>query len=1172
MATKKYISPDVFPVTIRDNFRKAMGQHYIVDPTGISLWNPMVKKLDQPLTVGTAPAPTQIEYEGKTLSVVRKDQSTSSGNPATLTDEYGLTKDATTGRANLLIRVTADTQNYTSLSSFRESVENIFQNPLDGGFYFDRTFETETQTSSEVGTSATYNYLVEQYEQISDNLSENVLPNHYNINLLERTNDDLPFLIPDVPGNPNPDLTTIPNIFASNNLLNLLITSNILSYDVYEDNKDHTLLYGRLDPTLITEQGLLSESYLESDILEFSSLEDFVLSDLDRSTSIKYLNYFKSWANTYSNLTGAETAISEEKAKNIIFSYVGSLIVTEESTNLLPIQNKIPFYSKTVILSEMSNPLKDASTLVSYPTVAEELVSNNLVPTLGSHLASVFDRNYLDPAPPLEGPEYAASSLTFYDSNTSEDIVVLATPEMGRVDFGPENASFVSAITYWSSNFGTKFPSPETSFTLENKLFIDYVLDPSVYGYGLGESGLAITLSEDPVNGNLPTTIQATNISNFVNSTTQLADQSSGPAGIQSTANGSFSRALDVIGGRLYKESFEDGAPAHSETVMYKISKYSGSRTDTTPIQNIWLPNYTQGATKLEYIDSQVKYGEEYTYVVSAIKYVFGLKYKYSQKKAPGVAIVETVLEDAITIGYIVEWTGMANLFDDWEVAYPQAFSSQDPLWAIYANLFDPSYNYVNGDTPQSAPGFNDKNRYFLTIARLNEILETSWDLRPKSQYINSTYGFPQTVGFSAPSWRNIWGGDWIYDITPNTPVGEQENLKLLITTDEDGQSLSLKDPANFGVQDWLNLWFGAGTSIEPYYLPPGASTFAGNDWRVQWVPPAHHILDRFFGSVSNVTTVGFENYQGGTINSAKTLGSVESVEPGFGATTIAVNGYDTEYEINMQPATQIVEVPILTSTTSILSKPPAVPQIDIIPFRGINDTLLFNFASANIKTIQAPIPIQRGEEEMFAKLSQAQNKQYGEPIEFSNDDTISFFQIFRVDRPPTSYADFADSLRATISTLVSSEEEIVRATSASYEEKLLPNIKYYYTFRSVDYHGNFSNPTTVYEVELVDDAGAVFLLVNTYEFPIIDHNSVSIDMTRFLQVLPAIDQVTADVPSNTQYADPSDIPFVQLGADYIREEDRIWDKTFKIRLTSKETGKKIDFNVTFEKKDNRNK
>jgi len=47
-----------------------------------------------------------------------------------------------------------------------------------------------------------------------------------------------------------------------------------------------------------------------------------------------------------------------------------------------------------------------------------------------------------------------------------------------------------------------------------------------------------------------------------------------------------------------------------------------------------------------------------------------------------------------------------------------------------------------------------------------------------------------------------------------------------------------------------------------------------------------------------------------------------------------------------------------------------------------------------------------------------------------------------------------------------------------------------------------------------------------------------------------------------------SDIPDVQLGADYIEEEDRIWDKTFKIRLTSKKTGKKIDFNLTFNKED----
>ena len=40
MAIKKYISPDVFPLTIRDNFRKLMGHHYIIDPTDNTVsWN-----------------------------------------------------------------------------------------------------------------------------------------------------------------------------------------------------------------------------------------------------------------------------------------------------------------------------------------------------------------------------------------------------------------------------------------------------------------------------------------------------------------------------------------------------------------------------------------------------------------------------------------------------------------------------------------------------------------------------------------------------------------------------------------------------------------------------------------------------------------------------------------------------------------------------------------------------------------------------------------------------------------------------------------------------------------------------------------------------------------------------------------------------------------------------
>jgi hypothetical protein len=157
--------------------------------------------------------------------------------------------------------------------------------------------------------------------------------------------------------------------------------------------------------------------------------------------------------------------------------------------------------------------------------------------------------------------------------------------------------------------------------------------------------------------------------------------------------------------------------------------------------------------------------------------------------------------------------------------------------------------------------------------------------------------------------------------------------------------------------------------------------------------------------------------------------------------------------------------------------------------------------------------------------------------------------------------------------------------------ETLQPNVKYYYTFRTVDFHGNVSNPTVVYQIELVDDGGAVYPLIQVYEFPIFSNKVASKPMKKLIEVIPRLEQVTANMEQNTiDYAgqgtdssapdynenwgqlieDPSDIPLneVVLGASDIT--DPIWDKTFKVRLTSKKTGKKIDFNLTFKKEDER--
>ena len=51
-----------------------------------------------------------------------------------------------------------------------------------------------------------------------------------------------------------------------------------------------------------------------------------------------------------------------------------------------------------------------------------------------------------------------------------------------------------------------------------------------------------------------------------------------------------------------------------------------------------------------------------------------------------------------------------------------------------------------------------------------------------------------------------------------------------------------------------------------------------------------------------------------------------------------------------------------------------------------------------------------------------------------------------------------------------------------SCKDTIKPNTTYYYMFRTRDRHGKVSNPSPIYSVELVDEDGKIYALINTYE------------------------------------------------------------------------------------------
>ena len=119
--------------------------------------------------------------------------------------------------------------------------------------------------------------------------------------------------------------------------------------------------------------------------------------------------------------------------------------------------------------------------------------------------------------------------------------------------------------------------------------------------------------------------------------------------------------------------------------------------------------------------------------------------------------------------------------------------------------------------------------------------------------------------------------------------------------------------------------------------------------------------------------------------------------------------------------------------------------------------------------------------------------------------------------------------------------------------------------FRALGPHQETSNPSPVYEVELYSDNGVAYPITRLYEFGQDSSKTTTKTMKNLLRITPRITQALVneqasgliDENGNTQAPSLSDIV---LGL----EDEILFGKKFKIRITSKKTGKKMDLNITF--------
>lgn len=274
-----------------------------------------------------------------------------------------------------------------------------------------------------------------------------------------------------------------------------------------------------------------------------------------------------------------------------------------------------------------------------------------------------------------------------------------------------------------------------------------------------------------------------------------------------------------------------------------------------------------------------------------------------------------------------------------------------------------------------------------------------------------------------------------------------------------------------------------------------------------------------------------------------------------------------TTLKYTTTPKISLIQIPVYSISNKIIDDPPLSPEILTIPMKNINNKIKFYFNNSTGEEQTTFISIDPNDNRNIKITNTMFTTLITDKTTFKSDDIASAFEIYRIATKPTSYSQFSNNLLATVTTDYD-KATLTKASSASYEDTIRPNTKYYYVFRSIDFHGHISNPTDVYEIEMVDDDGSIYLRKNIVNIKDLKLNKKDTKIFKKLfyikpQILQSI--INAATLQKNNITNSHDI--FTLGSPNILgvAASPVWNKKFKLRFVSKKTGKMFDLNIQLE-------
>ena len=276
-------------------------------------------------------------------------------------------------------------------------------------------------------------------------------------------------------------------------------------------------------------------------------------------------------------------------------------------------------------------------------------------------------------------------------------------------------------------------------------------------------------------------------------------------------------------------------------------------------------------------------------------------------------------------------------------------------------------------------------------------------------------------------------------------------------------------------------------------------------------------------------------------------------------------------FNIQCNPSIKIAEIPVKTHTMRKKEPPPMTPEISFFNEKRTKNKvkILFEHQDGNHVDEYNIRPMRSfgGNQEYLNRLFQYFNS--NNILMKSGKTSDGIYEIYRLEEPPKSILDFENSLIAVVqSGVVYSNGQ--RSKNCVFVDYIKHQTKYYYAFRVLTHRGNQSELSEIYEVEMYEDADETFLTYGIYQMPEVETFSRNYKMRKYLQIVPSFEHTinNQDVLLRDFTRAEDALPSLALGQEDLQE--KLFDhnnknKFIKLRLESKNSGKKLDLNLLFD-------